>query len=458
MRERGERSGVHTDGPRNLRDSPLLHSRMTKSLARNAVLLLMASVHGFVVSATTGPASLAQQSPPNFWRFGESVDRAGDLDGDGVEDWVISDQKPGKAWVVSGRDGRVLRLLDLELEPDGVMTQSMTGLGDVDGDGVPDIGMVTCCWDCPPIAAVFSGSRGCLIRSFNGCSLLGMGDVDGDGCADVLVVRRGKSEPHRVLDRACLTSGRSGQLLWTFEHPCGDWTDTPWARPFFGFAGCPGPDAIFTTGDRVFVLRRSDGSSALSIGEWNEISPRSATSAGDVDGDGSGDLIVGFVDDLADLEVTNWKSRVLIYSGRTGRVLSSRSGEGGYPGEFGDDVDGAGDIDGDGIPDVLVTTHSMLEAPNGILVLSGRTGRVLREILPDLPDLHRRFCVRSIPDVDGDGVNDILAGITPWRGFARADGFVEVFSGRTGRVLWRFRRNEAGVESTPTPVDVSWTR
>jgi hypothetical protein len=405
---------------------------------------------------------IAQKPPSELWRFGELVERAGDIDGDGIEDWLIADEAPNRAWLVSGRDGSVLRNLDLGIAAPAFV-QCVAGLGDVDGDGVPDVGMAvvlpnvetgTCPIDEPSVTGVFSGRDGSLIRLFSARSLTGLGDVDGDGCADVLVVERETVGPYRTMDRASLCSGRTGEVLWSVQHTCPYLTDAPSARSFTGLDGSTGPDAILVAGDRVFVLRRGDGSIALSIGEWKEMPPASAAAVGDVDGDGCGDLVVGYVDDCV---TSASEGCVRVYSGRTGSLVWSRSGEGGYPGAFGDDVDGAGDLDGDGTPDVLVTTWTTLTAPNGILVLSGRSGRVIREFLPDLSDCHRRFCARSIPDVDGDGVNDVLAGITP-ADYPCADGLVEAFSGKTRRVLWRFRRNGSQLESTPTPGDERWTR
>jgi hypothetical protein len=378
-----------------------------------------------------------------------SVDAAGDVDADGVADWVISDQTPGKAWVVSGRDGSVLRMLDLGPAASNQSLQRVTGVGDVDGDGVPDIGLATWSWDGPSVAAVFSGKDGTEIRSFPASSLTSLGDVDHDGCADVLVVQSEKLGHDRSLNRASLCSGRSGLVMWAFEHTSLDWgwNGPPSVRRFVGLEGSSNPDGIFLAGDEVFVLRRADGSCGLSIGWSNEMFPKSAASAGDIDGDGCGDLVVGYVDDGP---MSEWKSCVRIFSSRTGSLIRSRTGEGGYPGEFGDDVDGAGDMDRDGRADMLVTTHSMLEAPNGVLILSGRNGRVLREILPDLAECHRQFSVRSVPDADGDGVNEILVGITPWNAPC-ADGFVRAYSGKTGEALWEFRRLGSGVESVVNP-------
>jgi hypothetical protein len=396
-----------------------------------------------------------QHAPASFSRFGTSVADAGDVDRDGMDDWVISDPTPGRAWIVSGRDSSLLRTLDLGLAVPSQSDPCVAGLGDVDGDGVADVGLATRSWDEPSVAGVFSGRDGTLIRYFQACSLAGVGDLDDDGFADVLVVQSDQHDPDRRLDRACLCSGRTGEVFWETDHTSPDWSGAPCARQFVGLEGSSDSDVIFLAGDRVLVLRRRDGSCALSIGPWRDMTPQCAAGAGDVDGDGCGDLAVGYVDDSMN---NGWKSCVQTYSSRTGSLIRTRTGEGGYPGAFGDDVDRAGDVDGDGRADVLVTTHSMLEAPNGIVMLSGRNGRVLREILPDLWECHRQFCVRSVPDIDGDGVNEVLAGITPWNGMSCADGLVRVYSGRTGEALREFRRLGPGVVCVANPGNAQSSR
>jgi hypothetical protein len=136
-------------------------------------------------------------------------------------------------------------------------------------------------------------------------------DVNGDGTADVITTpKEGIEARVRVWD------GKSGALVGDFV-------------PYAGFTG------------GLYVA------------------------AGDVDGDGRPDLVIG----AWQYGGAAWSGgRVRVHSGRDGRVLQSFTGR--VPGEtLGFDAVGLGDVDGDGATDYLVT--SAWSMVNG--VRSGRT-------------------------------------------------------------------------------------
>jgi hypothetical protein len=78
--------------------------------------------------------------------FGVSIDRAGDLDGDGVEDLWVADPSNAEGfgtepfqciWAVSGSTAQSIRRIDRPREDVG-FAASVCAIGDVDGDGVID--------------------------------------------------------------------------------------------------------------------------------------------------------------------------------------------------------------------------------------------------------------------------------------------------------------------------------
>ena len=136
--------------------------------------------------------------------LGRSVDRMGDADGDGVPDLLVGASEfgipgpvgPGYATVVSGASGTSLLTVAGTIGA-GAFGTSVAGLGDVNGDLVPDfaVGATEVVGFLPGQVRVFSGANGSALLTFNGSSssdqfgfsLAGVGDSNGDGVPDLLV-------------------------------------------------------------------------------------------------------------------------------------------------------------------------------------------------------------------------------------------------------------------------------
>ena len=118
---------------------------------------------------------------------------------------------------------------------------------------------------------------------------------------------------------------------------------------------------------RIYVHSGADGSRLLTLsgeasGDGFGIGP---ARAGDVDGDGYDDLVVGAWQHGS---AAHSGGKVYVYSGKDAALLWSFTGR--VAGEtLGFDADGMGDVNGDGRPDFLVTSAYSLV--NG--VRSGRT-------------------------------------------------------------------------------------
>src|SRR5262249_9506269 len=135
--------------------------------------------------------------------------------------------------------------------------------------------------------------------------------------------------------------------------------------------------------------------------------------AGDVNGDGRVDLLVGAAGE------GNNTGRVYLISGTDGAVL--RTFDGDAVGDlFGTWVSDAGDLDADGFADVMAgSTGEFLSGSMYTRIFSGIDGHVIRT-LPGIP------AASSVGDVDADGIGDLL--ITTSEGSLPA---VAVLSGRT---------------------------
>lgn len=157
-----------------------------------------------------------------------------------------------------------------------------------------------------------------------------------------------------------------------------------------------------------------DGSRLLMIpngGNGRRQQPRVAA-AGDVDQDGLSDIVIGLPYWGGDNGI------VRVYSGRTAEILIETTP--GMPGDLrGRSVD-ASDVNGDGVPDLLVGQVA------GVLLFSGSDGAMLAEVQPE--DVTHEFglAARFVGDVDGDAIPDFLVGSE-----RRADGLrrMRLYSG-----------------------------
>jgi hypothetical protein len=150
---------------------------------------------------------------------------------------------------------------------------------------------------------------------------------------------------------------------------------------------------------------------------------------GDLDLDGQPDLAYGSPDDALG------RGRVTVVSGDSDVLLFSATGM--LPGErFGAALAAAGDVNGDGRLDVIVGAPGIGLMPGYARVLSGVDGSVIRTVVGAHPGGRFGAAVAGAGDSNGDGKADLLVGEPSYSASGGSgNGLVQILSGTTGSVL-----------------------
>jgi hypothetical protein len=295
-------------------------------------------------------------------RFGASVAAAGDLDGDGRAEIVVAAPGSGNTRIVSGATGIVFRTIPFS-------SYTVDGGRDFDGDGVAD--QLCTSWNgTTGSAAVFSGANGSTLLTVANTSYGFTGgivtasfiaDVNADGFDDAIL---GSPSSFTGVGMAVVVRGPNGA--------------------FYGGLAGSWPSQNF-------------GASVHDVG--------------DVTGDGSPDVGV-----FTHPQVPLQGPELRVYSSQTAAVLWSVPGwvsPGVGPGAG--CVARLGDVNGDGTSDLVVGSgfnpFTPAVFPAGATVISGSNGATI--FTKSLPFNHSYGTggVAALPDLTGDGVPEFGLGI-----------------------------------------------
>jgi hypothetical protein len=358
----------------------------------------------------------------NFGQLGASIAMLDDLDGDGVAELAIGAPGTQSVVVVSGATGAMLYAV--VAGGYGDFGRRVRAIGDCDGDGLADF--IVPSWRENGYAGacrVYSGVDGTLLYAYFGATddrlgrdADGVGDLDGDGRADFIVGADG--EQHTGVAR--VYSGATGAVIYTIASAVYGGLDL--GAGVGGIGDVDGdsiPDfavgipAGGGPGGRVLVFSGASGSLLFAIVEpaldqWTF--GRTIATAGDLDGDGMPDILVG------DTHFEAYDGSVIAYSGVGGARLYQVFGSGcegsqwsSSDPDFGNEIVAVGDLDHDGVGDFGVG------GLNEARVFSGANGALLRQFHEPTAiitgDTYSTG-VGAVADLDGDGTREVVVG---WR-------------------------------------------
>jgi hypothetical protein len=417
--------------------------------------------HGNAI-ATTPAFTLADPGQSDGDRFGYSVARAGDVNGDGYGDLIVGaygvpgGKSAGAAYVYLGSGNAIattpaFTLADPRQTSGDLFGCSVAGAGDVNGDGYADL--IVGAYGTPEsafrgAAYVYLGSGSTLTATpaltltghadwdYYGYSVAGAGDLNGDGYADLIVGAFGvpgsdsRGEAYVYLGSGStiasspaftLTGQADDDYFGRSVAGAGDVNGDGYADLVVGAWGVPGG------GDRGAAYVYLGGGATIATtpaftltGQANhDAFGVSVAGAGDVNGDGYADLVVG----ARGVEGGTRQGAAYVYLGGGSTIATTpaftlsgqTSGD-----DFGFSVAGAGDVDGDGYADLVVGAYG---TPGGddrgaayvYLGGGGAIGSTPSFILSDPNQInHDSFgiSVAGAGDVNGDGYGDLVVGAT----------------------------------------------
>lgn len=369
--------------------------------------------------------------------FGMNVSSAGDVNGDGYSDVIIGayryDGYRGRAYVYLGSPTGLQATFHWRVAgavATGRFGGSVSSAGDVNGDGYSDVIVGAYLENGMGAAYLYLGGptglsatsswsmAGAQLAADYGSVVTGGGDVDADGYDDVLVGSQRHDE---------------GGLM-----QCG---------AVFLFRGWAG--GLYTTPAWVQYGDKHGAEFGYDV-----------SYAGDVNGDGFSDVVVGAYQ-YANGEASEGRSYVY-HGGLNGLGAAPMwQVESDFPGAYwGSSAAGAGDVNGDGYSDVIVGGYRYAVAYLGegrasvfFGSSSGLSTTAAWTALGGAANRNLGYSLAGGGDVNGDGYGDVIIGVPGYTNGQSLEGFVALYLGNQQRA--RQARTRQYRSDLLTPVQTS---
>lgn len=432
--------------------------------------------HGSAAGLNVTPARILQSNKANMY-MGSCVAGLGDINGDGFSDIGIggfvacfpgTNCNEGIAWVylgsATGIPGAERHRLDRDW-PTAQFGASIAPAGDVNGDGFSDVIIGAHKYDLGPCVDltcddgavfIYHGSANALGAGLNpapttvfntvgysqraGWAVSTAGDVNGDGYSDIIIgdwrdqigpeasegtafIYHGSASGINTVPATILQSNVATSYFGRSVSTAGDVNGDGYADVIVGCIQFSGGQtyegaAFIYLGSPTGVsssafLRYEPNATNAGMGE-------SVSTAGDVNGDGYSDMIVG----------APGQGRAYVYHGGTYNVNATPSftrSSGMAAARMGAAVANAGDVNGDGYSDAIIGSPdaSNGQANEGLVHvhyggLNGLSASPDRTLEVNIAGAAFGASVASAGDVNGDGYADVIVGAPTSGGMGRA--------------------------------------